>query len=138
MALNALQQSRVAFHLDFVSPSSLLALDRDIATILLSPEQELAVIGQDPAPVGSELEFEGEYLCTTTSALGRVEVAYRQLSPDIIGDSLLVKQAGKVTLRSDELSARQALYDRQVEQLAQLIGAAKMRVERVGFVSVSF
>jgi hypothetical protein len=138
MALNALQQSRVAFHLDFVSPSNLLALDRDIATILLSPEQELAVVGQDPAPVGSELEFEGEYLCTTTSALGRVETAYRQLSPDVIGDSLLVKQAGKVTLRSDELSARQALYNRQVEQLAQLIGAAKMGVERVGFVSECF
>ncbi len=138
MALNALQQSRVAFHLDFVSPSNLLALDRDIATILLSPEQQLAVVGQDPAPVGSEFEFEGEYLCTKTSALGRCELAYSQLSPEVIGDSLLVKQAGKVTLRSDELSARQALYNRQVEQLAQVIGAAKIGINRVGFAGECF
>ena len=133
MALTDLQTARIAFHLDFIRPSNLLALDRKIATILLSPEQELAVIGQDPAPIGSEVEFEGTHLCTKTSALGRCETAYNQLSPDIIGDSLLVKQAGKVTLRNDELSARQALYNRQVEQMAQLIGAAKMGMNRVGF-----
>lgn len=134
MPLTALQKSRIAFHLDFVRPGNLLALDRKVATILLDDEQLLATVGEDPPPVGNAITFEGVDLCTATSALGRCETAYANLSPSTISDSLLVKQAGKVTLRSDELSARRALYTEQVEYLAQVIGASESGMcERVGF-----
>lgn len=133
MALTSLQKSRISFHLDFLRPDNLLALDRDVAQLILTTEEELATVGEDPAPVGNQVTFEGQILCTATSALGRCETAYTNLSPATVSDSLLVKQAGKVTLRSDELHARRSLYDEQVRLLAQTIGAFDPGCERVGF-----
>lgn len=128
--LTDLQKARIAYHLDFVEPESLLEISQDLAVTTMSPEKELAAVG--PASPADPLTFEGQPLCSKTSALGLVELAHAKLSPEVIDDSLLVRQAGKVSLRSDELKARERLYSRLVDSLAQLVGYTS-QAGRVGF-----
>lgn len=138
MALTELQNNRIAFHLDYVRPGNLLELDRDISVLTLTDNQILQVVGKPYTdglsyPTDDDMVFfEGDPLATKTSALGRVELAFNNLSPDVISDTLFVKKAGKVELRKDELKARNRLYKELVSQLNQLVGGSD-KYDRVGF-----
>jgi hypothetical protein len=131
MSLTDLQLSRVAYHLDFTKPDYLLAIDREVSILNLTPSQELALVG--PTPLVSNIyQFEGEDLCSTTSLLGKVEAAYAKIDPSVIDDSLFVSKAGSVELRGSELRKRQSLYRQLVENLAQLVGSSDTP-KRVGW-----
>lgn len=129
--LTQLQKYRVAFHLDVWKPDNLLSIDRDITFSTMAEEDKLALVGPDNPP--NPYIFEGQQLCSESSILGRIEAAHANLSPAVIDNSLLVKQAGKVTLRSDELRAREKLYKTLVESLAQIMGYTGAGQSRVGF-----
>lgn len=133
MAITELQKERVSFHLHFVSSKYILAISRNITLGSLNASQELALVGQslellDPLNVFS---FEGIPLCSITSALGKVERAYANLSPSVIEDSLYVSQAGSVSLRGTELRKREELYKKMVEHMGQLLGSETY--DRVGW-----
>jgi hypothetical protein len=123
MPLTDLQRSRIEFHCDLDSTRGLLALSFNIKSTSFSEVKLLQIVGQ---LVGADPDnlfvYEGVSLCTLTSALGACELAHSKLSPQTIDDSLLVRSAGKVNLRSDELKARRQLYNQTVEYLKQLIG----------------
>jgi hypothetical protein len=129
MALTDLQKSRIAFHLDVWSANSLLTVDRNIKFYALSEEDELSLVGPEN-PTDPQL-FEGQVIASQTSILGRLESALANISPSVIDNSLLVKTAGKVTLRGNELRLRQQLYKAILKELAKLMG---YRLDvRVGF-----
>jgi len=136
MTLTSLQRERISFHLDYTASRYLLAVSRDILVLTLNADQELALIGQDLIGLDPDeiFEFHGVPLCTNQSALGKVERAFNKLSSDIIEESLYVAEAGSVKLRANELAKREALYLKQVEHLAQLIGGTfgSDRVGRLG------
>ena len=122
-SLTELQRSRLEFHCDLDSTRGLLALSFNIRATTFSTVKLLQLVGDISAAQPENLVlYEGVAFCTTSSALGTTEIAYSKLSPNVIDDSLLVKSAGKVVLRGDELKARERLYKKQVEHLKQLIG----------------
>lgn len=124
MALTDLQKDRIAYHLDLGQPQSFIEISRNIRIATITPERELMVIGNlDTAPVDQIYTYMGTNLATLNSSLGKCEVALDKLNPQNVDDSLLVKQAGKVVLREDELNARQKLYKQTVKELAQAVGA---------------
>jgi hypothetical protein len=132
--LTELQQSRIAFHLDVWEAKSLLSIDREIKFVTLSDTDRLALVGPETieAPLEAYL-FQGQELCSTTSILGRLERAFDNIDPSVISDSLLVKSAGKVSLRSDELKAREKLYRSLLKSLAKIMGYRDPGNTRVGF-----
>ena len=131
--LTELQKERISFHLDYVAARYLLAITRDNLILTLNTSQQLSLVGPDEedVPLDNKLDFEGIYLCSKTSMLGKVELAFSKLSPDTIEESLYVSSAGTVTLRGNELSKREALYLSMVSYLNQLVGGSKHN-KRVG------
>lgn len=135
MSLTDLQKERVTYHLDFVASNFILKVDKTIAIITLNDSQKLALVGQELNELTSDeaFYFEGSFLCSNSSLLGKVERAYAKLDPDIIDNSLFVESAGSVTLRGTELRKREELYRNLVSKMAQLIGANNPSLNRVGF-----
>jgi hypothetical protein len=132
--LTELQKERISFHLDYCSARYLLQITQDNILLTINDSQKLALVGQDiddllPASIFS---FEGIPLCSTTSALGKVERAFATLDPTTIEDSLYVSQAGSVSLRGTELKKREDLYLAMVKYLTQLIGEPGQK-SRVGW-----
>lgn len=123
MALTDLQKSRIAFHLDYFNPNYMLQITRDSLLLTLDPTQELQLVGlgnfTDPT---QDIYIEEEFVCSKTSILGRVELAFNNLNSEVIEDSLYVSQAGQVTLRGNELRKRTELYEKMVSFLSQFVG----------------
>lgn len=127
--LTELQKSRISFHLDYFNPDFMLQITRDTLILTLSSVQELQLVGIAPDPLPTVpsdpyVFIGGVYLCRSDSLLGQVEKAYNKLNSDVIEESLYVVTAGKVTLRSNELTNRTNLYNKQVAFLAQLVGGS--------------
>lgn len=119
--LTAIQKSRVRFHLGYPNDQirgPLLEIAQKLVLGNLPPETELAIAGN---PAEQTVEFQGEVLCAADSLLERLEVAWSNLGPGTIDDSLFVSQAGSAYLRRDELKARKALYAEIRKQLATLL-----------------
>ena len=123
MPLTEFQRDRINFHLDLDSERGLLRINYNILESAFSEIKVIQLVGDlTIALPENKLFFEGIELCTVTSALGKVELTFANLGPAKIDDSLLVKSAGKVDLRSDELKAREKLYQTQIKYLKQLVG----------------
>lgn len=121
MALTDVQKARTRFHLGYPNDQisgPLLEVQQNLVLGNLAAQTELALVGD---PNNQTVEFEGQPLCSPSSLLGRVEEAWNQLSPTVISDSLFVKSAGSVILRSDEVKARRAFYDELRDQLVVLL-----------------
>lgn len=132
--LSELQQARIAFHLDVWESKSLLSIDREIKFVTLSDSDKLALVGPDviEAPL-VVYSFQGQPLCSTTSILGKLEQSYENINPTTIDNSLLVKSAGKVTLRGDELQARQKLYQALLKSLVKIMGYRDTGNQHIGW-----
>lgn len=136
MALTETQQERISFHLDIYNDYNLLSVTLNVRQLDYSPEKEKSIVGNlSTADTDEILTHMGESLCTKDSVLGRVEIAYRKLSPDNVDDSLLVKKAGNVELRSDEYRARKRVYQEKVKELKRITGYADLGNDRA---SLSF
>lgn len=123
ITLTELQSSRIDFHLDLDSNRSLLTISKNIREKTFDQPTLLALVGDLTTASPSEIiEFGGVQLCTAESTLGRCEVSLKATGPATINNTLFVKQAGKVTLRGDELKARKQLYKAMVAELKQLVG----------------
>ena len=134
MPLTDLQAERVAFHLDYVTRDYLAQIGRDDLTLALNESQRLGLVGPEDLsmlPQDEVVSLEGVDLATKTSMLGKVEMAFANLTPTIIDDSLYVSVAGSVTLRGSEVMKREQLYKTLVRYMAQLIGGTVDR--RVGW-----
>lgn len=119
--LTELQKGRVRFHLGYPNDQisgPLLEVQQNLVLGNLSEQTELALIGD---PNSQTLTFEGQTLCSPTSLLGKVEKAFNLLDTDTISDSLFVKSAGSVTLRTDEYTARVEIYNGLVNNLVNLL-----------------
>lgn len=124
--LTELQQDRCVFHLDLDARYGILAIDNKLRLYVSDINRELTVVGNlETALPENIIQIEGEDLCTISSVLGRVETAYNRLSPTVIDDSLLVKKAGKVELRADELRARTRLYESTLKELRKALGVCE-------------
>lgn len=132
--LTNLQRDRIAFHMDFDAKHGLWTVDTANRLTTLNPDRELTIVGnlEDALPENT-FTLEGIPLCTLTSILGRCELAFSRLSPETIDDSLLVREAGKVKLRSDELGARTKLYESHVFDLFKAVGAVDHGMDRAGW-----
>lgn len=120
--LTPLQLSRITFHLGGPVDDTRTPFEaaRGFTLANLSPEVELAAVGVVGGP--GVVLFEGETLCSPTSALGRCEASWDRLSPSVIEESLFVSSAGEVTLRPHELRNRSELYKATVDSLGRLLG----------------
>jgi hypothetical protein len=122
MALTKLQKDRIAYHLDLGKPGSYLEIYKNVTINTITTERELMVIGNLDTTLADQIySYMGINLCTINSSLGKCERALDKLDPTTIDDSLLVKGAGKVVLRSDELKARKKLYKQTINELAQAL-----------------
>jgi hypothetical protein len=130
--LTELQKERISFHLGYDSARSMLTIERSPLLIRLSDEQEFMLVGAQPCPHDQAFLYMDVELCDRRSFLGQVEEAYTKLCADVIDDSLYVAQAGSVTLRSNELTKRRALYQSLVDDLARTVGGSPAG-DRVGF-----
>jgi len=129
--LTETQQERISFHLDIYNDYNLLAVTLNVRQLDYSLEKEKSIVGNlSTADVDDILTHMGVSLCTKDSVLGRVELAYRKLSPENVDDSLLVKKAGNVELRSDEYRARKHLYLETVKELKRITGYADLGKDR--------
>ena len=108
--LSALQKSRVRFHLGYPQNDAggLIEVLEELTLDRLDPQVEFALVGN---PAADQWVYLGEDLAAWDSHLAIVESAYAKLAPKTIDDSLFVKQAGSVTLRTDEYRARRQQYD---------------------------
>ena len=134
MALTDAQKHRISFHLNFVKPNSLLAIDKFFTVNQLDANQEISLVGFNLSnqPPEAVILFGAETLCTRVSLLGKVELAFEKLSPEVVDDSLFVSKAGSVNLRGNELLNRRNLYEQLVEYMGQLIGS-KENSARIGY-----
>lgn len=119
--LAEIQKGRTRFHLGYPNDQisgPRLEIEQNLVLDRLATATELALVGDS----GSQtVLFQGLALCAPDSMLDRLETAWGNLGPTVIDDSLFVKSAGSVTLRSDELRARKALYNELRGQLATLL-----------------
>lgn len=119
--LSEVQKARTRFHLgypnDQISGPS-LEVQQNLLLDRLAEMTELGLVGD---PTAQTVEFQGLPLCAPGSALDRLEIAWSNLGPDTIDDSLFVQSAGSVALRRDELAARRSLYRELQNQLATLL-----------------
>jgi hypothetical protein len=118
--ISDLQKSRVRFHLGYPNDQitgALLEIQQNLVLGNLSPDTEFALVGE----AGDRYLFLGRDLAQVGSLLHKLEVAYSNLSPLVIEDSLFVKSAGSVELRRDELQARRSLYTLLVKDLEVLL-----------------
>lgn len=137
MKFTETQRDRINFHLDLDSTYNLLEVTLTVRTNDLSPQRQLTVVGDlENADTDSILVFAGNSLCTRDSILGRVEIAYRNLSPENVDNSLLVRKAGSVELRKDEYRARQKLYESMVTELERAMGYYRGSSDRANLTTI--
>lgn len=117
--LTPFQKARVRYHLGY--PSERTQFFEVSASLVLDSLPEETVLQLVGDPSDPQIEFGGQVIGAEYAALGRCELAYQKLSPLVVDDSLFVSSAGSVTLRPDELRAREQLYQRTVADLAQLL-----------------
>lgn len=123
--LTSLQLARVRFHLgypDIEPESTVIEIAGNVNFTQLTPSQLLALVGDRAA---LQQSFLGTDLATPDSLLGNLEVAFSNLLPTKIDDSLFVQSAGSVALRRDELRARKALYKNLTRTLKTLLGVCQ-------------
>lgn len=123
MALSELQKARTRFHLGYPNDQikgPVTEIQQHLVLGNLNSQTELALIG-DPSSVGDRYLFLGQDLCQQGSLLYKLELAYDRCGPDTVDDSLFVRSAGSVQLRSDELQARRALYQSLRKDLENLL-----------------
>lgn len=122
--INVTQRQRVRFHLGYPGDqpgAGYLEVYQNLALDNLDPTVEFAVFGDISQPGAEVLDLMGMPVAVKGSLLYRCETAFNNLSPDVIADSLFVKQAGSVTLRPDELPARRSLYRQTQKDLARAL-----------------
>lgn len=124
MSLTDLQKSRIRFHLGYSSEGPAQFSDQ-LTVDQLKPESELALIGSD-----LDYEFLGVPLCQVGSLLYNCELAYANLAPSVIDDSMLVSTVGDIQLRANELGRRQELYDYHRERLSQVTNSPILGAQR--------
>lgn len=131
MEITKTQIDRLNYHLDLDSEYGLLEVTLNVRTRQLSEERMKTIFGDMASADTDEILIQnGNSLCTKDSILGRVELAYRKLSPDNVDDSLLVSKAGNIQLRPDEYKARKKLYKEMVNELKRATGYADLSTPR--------
>lgn len=132
-----LQRSRLRFHLGYGDHrgAQWIEVRDELYLDATEPLVVFQVVGNTPdTPNSTRFLFYGEDLCEDVgptspqgSLLARVEKAFDLLNTATIENSQKVTQAGSVTLRTDELSARRRLYEYLCRQLALVVGVTYQR-----------
>lgn len=108
-----LQKTRIRFHLGYSSAGIGQFFDR-LTVDGLSTSAQLMLVGTT-----LDYEFLETPLCQVGSLLYKCEVAYANLDPGVIDDSLGVSAVNTIRLRGNELAKRKEIYHYQCERLAQ-------------------
>jgi hypothetical protein len=123
--LTEIQKTRIRFHLGYLwnlNPLSTMPMEERLRLSALPIEIIRLVVGDVELPDASLVLIEGITVCTTGSILGKVELAYANISPQTIDASLFVAEAGKTKLRGNELSNRARFYKELACELSKALG----------------
>jgi|688.fasta_scaffold138108_2 hypothetical protein len=123
--LNDLQKTRIRFHLGYLwnlHHLSTMPIEERLRLSYLPLEIIRLTVGDIEILEASLVVLEGTPIATTSSILGKVELAYSNLSPLTVDASLFVAEAGKTKLRGNELANRKALYKSLVFELSKALG----------------
>lgn len=120
-----IQKTRIRFHLGYLwnlHPLSTIPMEQRLRLSALPVEIIRLVVGDIELPEASLVMIEGIPVSTTSSILGKVELAYANISPLTVDASLFVAEAGKTKLRGNELINRTRLYKELACELSKALG----------------